>query len=692
MLTSCGFELGNKNAYIVSSPNKTTYNVNEAFDSDGLILIDVDNGNQITNFTTSIANGYIFNKNDIGTKSVTVSASGYKNTYFNVFVVDLPALSLSGDYKTVFEYGDYFSLEGLIVTSGNEVITDYKCNFNVENKLTTPGQFKVIISKEGYYEASYYITVRTINELHLASLPTKTNYVTGDAFSLSGIDVRDQNNDLITDYVSSIDEGTILKYENEALEVTISKEGFKETSFNIKVDKNQEYPTKEKDITIYYLNDTHGSYARYQNTYKDEAGMSYISKYIKDKRKLNPNGTFLFSGGDMFEGGFESNSTQGQIMIEAMNSMEFDVMALGNHEFDWGEEVMEEMVTSLDCEVVSANTFYKDGYTRPSYLKPYTIIERDGLKIGVIGGIKEHIESSITGSVSAEFSFPDPVSYALTYASELRIQENCDLVFIVSHDGGNDGETYRNLTEIDSKSGRSYVDGIFLAHDHYRKKGTVNNVPYLESQCNGIIIGKMNFSLVGDGVSYEIESSSTEYVWAYENCLDTDPEIEAISSKYQDLIDEGKSVITTFSYALTDSEFLDIILQAMIWYVNSNPDIFFDSYVYFASHNIGGVRVSTIRAGDFTMHDLVKAYPFDNLLTIQTCKSTHISYMANSSYYQTMIYGQIKYDANNRTHAVSIDYISDNARYGKYCQESYQKSEITAKQALIYYLKSGESL
>lgn len=693
-LIACGFNINKKEAYISSYP-KTNFNVGETFSSDGLSLIDISNGESINTFVTSIDEGYEFTTTDVGKKSVTISAEGYKALSYDITITDLPVLNLSGDYKTEYEYGEFFSLNGLVVTSNGNVITDYKCNFNVENKLTTPGTFTVIISKENYHSASYQITVKALKELSLLFLPNKRSYFTGEAFSLTGIDVRDEYNKPVSDYTCSIEEGTIFKFPGEDIEVYITKENYIGTSFTIDVIKKDVEYTKNRQLNIYYINDTHGSYARYENGYKSEAGMSYLGKTLRDAKNKDPENTLIISGGDMFEGGYESNTTKGQIMIDAMNSIGFDAMALGNHEFSWGEEIMENMINSLNCPVLSCNTYYNNRTTQPNYLKNYTVISKDDLKIGIIGSIREGIASSITGKVANDFYFASPYSLIQKYSRELRITHNCDVVLLATHDegyetGGNNEPTkFKSVTEIDPQTGLKYVDGMLFAHDHYAKQGVYNDVPFLESKSNGMLLGKMTFNLSGSSVGYDVTSYSTTNINAYNSCTVKDSQIEEINTKYQDIIDEGSSIVTTFKVMHDKQSILNIILAAMIWYTNNNPDKFFNTYVYFASHNTGGVRVDSLEAGPLYMYDLIKAYPFENFMTIQTCKSNHISYMTNSSYYQTMINGKVTYDDNDRTYAVSINYISDSYTYGKYVQESYKTAAVTAQEALIKYLKAG---
>src|SRR5690554_2041853 len=98
-----------------------------------------------------------------------------------------------------------------------------------------------------------------------------------------------------------------------------------------KVDKNQKM---ENVINIYTLNDFHG--AIFENKSAGEIGLSKIGNFLKTVKEKQPNNTVILSAGDMFQGAAVSAMTRGKVVVDIMNYIGFDAMALGNHEFDWG--------------------------------------------------------------------------------------------------------------------------------------------------------------------------------------------------------------------------------------------------------------------------------------------------------------------------------------------------------------------
>ena len=248
---------------------------------------------------------------------------------------------------------------------------------------------------------------------------------------------------------------------------------------------------------------------------------------------------------------------------------------------------------------------------------------------------------------------------------------------------------FYDLTTNDPIVNRKYVDAMFFAHDHVRKYGTYNGVPYLEAGCNGKNIGELTLSINNGNCVYMVQDCSTNVIWADTSCTVADPAIEAITQKeeYAEIIALADVPIYTFKNAYSQESFTEVVCMAMYWYVNSNKEKFDNTTVYFASHNTGGIR-SEVSSGVFTRRDLIKVFPFDNLLSIQTCTSSHISYMKSNDYYRTYQPGEIVYDEDGYTKAISITYITE-YKYAYYYQKEYKNYDMTAKDALVAYLTSG---
>ena len=695
VLVSCNMFHEEVTLMVNKKPTTLSYNTGHTFSLDGIEVINANNGKTVSGYTTSIAPGYVFTSADAGLgKVVEVTKDKCKGTSFKIDVYNLPELKISELPKTRYRAGDLFTTEGLVVTCDNEIIEDYVTSIADGTVLTKGGYQTITITKTGYYPTSYTIVVEGALSLSVRSQPTKTIYNQGDVFNSAGLVIEDQDHNVVSDYTLSIENGSKLKYASDAITINVSKELYESTSFTIRVNELENPDIKDMaELKIYYLNDTHGSFIREDSESSSaikEAGMAYLGKFLKEQKDADPENTLILSGGDMFQGGYESNVTHGKVMIDAMNYIGFDAMVLGNHEFDWGEEILREMVEELECPVLSCNTFYSNG-EELEYIKPYTIINKGRYKVGIIGAATEGMGSSIDTEVSNNFIFPNSVSYIKDYSTELRLTYNCDIVLCGFHDEGYDdtkGETYPakfdELTQVNNETNAKYVDAMFFAHDHRGKQGVRNGVPYVEAWSNGKDYGVVTMNMISNGVVFTVNSASANIIAAYNNCRYADSYIEAIPNKYRDIIGNPDEVIYTFDRSYTTDEFATVACKAMLWYVNNNQEQFNNHYVYVSCHNLGGIR-SPVSSGDFTYRDLIKVFPFDNTLVITRCNVSNVNRMFSHSSLRAYSSEDIVY-TSGYTKGVIITYIR---KYSGISTSELAEFQYTAKDALVDYLTNS---
>ena len=182
---------------------------------------------------------------------------------------------------------------------------------------------------------------------------------------------------------------------------------------------------RERTLVLLSTNDMH---AKIQNFPR----LASSVEACRDTAQL----VVLVDAGDRWTGNayVDMAPTPGMPMIALMNELGYDVATLGNHEFDHGQAFLGRMIDSMDFEVVCANVV-SDTCTFPR-LPPYTVIDRDGIRIGFVGVVTNYEgprhpagnESSFAG-----LEFPDPQAMALEYAAELRPE--CDVLVLVSHMG-----------------------------------------------------------------------------------------------------------------------------------------------------------------------------------------------------------------------------------------------------------------
>lgn len=512
----------------------------------------------------------------------------------------------------------------------------------------------------------------------------KFDYILNETITYKGLSVFDKvSNQEITDYYISPNEGMRLRTPGK-VEVTISKDTYEDYVFTINVENDGTY-VETQQIDLYSVNDFHGSFLENGS----EIGMSKLGAFLKDQKD---NDAIILSAGDMWQGGVESNLTQGKIVVDAMNEIGFDAMTVGNHEFDWGLDVLEENINLMDFPMLAANGYEKETNTRFSFFKPYTIVEKNGVKVGIIGTGAESLPTDITYSVSQYLDFKEQIPIIKLYSDELKIEHDCDAVILLAHDGGcynyeGDPYLYEEVCEVSSLSNETYVDAIFLGHDHDEKSGKYKDIPYAEGGSNGEYVSHivLNFEKVGDDyqiVKSDVETISTAYSGRFDK---EDDSITALLDKYADELAQADRVICTFTSYKSRNDILDLVCDAMIAYANDPKHesiLIDDQKVTAAFHNTGGVRDSA-ESGDFTYRDLIKVLPFDNTYCIAKLTDQQFDTWNNSSNYYKGSKGSGKY-----TYVATINYLADNPDYSP--SEKVFNTNIVIQDIFIEYLEAND--
>ncbi len=185
---------------------------------------------------------------------------------------------------------------------------------------------------------------------------------------------------------------------------------------------------REASLRILYVNDFHGFADPYQPPGSQEklGGVAYLAAEVKKLRREKP--TLLLAAGDMIQGNSWANLFQGKSSIALMNLMHFDAMVVGNHEFDFGQEVLKKRIAEAHFPVLGANVEgFQDG------LKPYVIKDLQGLKVAVIGVVTPDTPQATNPCNVRGLKFLTPEASLEKYLPELK--KKADLVLVLSHIG-----------------------------------------------------------------------------------------------------------------------------------------------------------------------------------------------------------------------------------------------------------------
>lgn len=198
----------------------------------------------------------------------------------------------------------------------------------------------------------------------------------------------------------------------------------------------------QKRIVILQSNDCHSQIYPFNKNLADKTkadlgGFTRRVAYVKQQREKNPD-LLLFDSGDFSQGSSYYNLFKGDVEIGLMNIMHYDAVTIGNHEFDFGLDNMARIFKMAEFPVVCANYDFK-GTVLEDIVKPYVVIKRNGLKIGVFG-LSPKLEGLVVKENYGSIKYLDPVSTANEVVKTLREKENCDFVVCLSHLGWKTGE------------------------------------------------------------------------------------------------------------------------------------------------------------------------------------------------------------------------------------------------------------
>lgn len=222
----------------------------------------------------------------------------------------------------------------------------------------------------------------------------------------------------------------------------------------------------------------------------NEGGFVRRATFLDEFRKEHKN-VLLFDCGDISQGTPYYNMFQGEVEVKLMNVMKYDAMTIGNHEFDFDVDNMARLFKMADFPVVCAN-YNLEATELKDIVKPYIILERFGLKIGVFG-LGARPEGLIQANKCEGVVYEDPFRVSNEVAALLK-GKGCDLVICLSHLG------IQKDKELVAKTRN--IDVILGGHSHTFMKGPQNylnldgkEVPLMHSGKSGVRVGRLDLTL-----------------------------------------------------------------------------------------------------------------------------------------------------------------------------------------------------
>ena len=256
-------------------------------------------------------------------------------------------------------------------------------------------------------------------------------------------------------------------------------------------------------LRIIATNDFHGALEpRPDATGRLRGGAAYLATAIARAREgcVSPACEIvLLDGGDEFQGTPASNLAFGRPVVDIFNGLGYAAGAVGNHEFDWGQDTLRARMRDAKYALLAANVRYADGRDVP-WIRDDTLITRGAIKVGVVGVATLLTPSTTRASNVADLRFADPVPIVDSLSRRLRAR-GADFVIVVAHDGAfcdRDGASNCKGEIIEfARRLREPVDAIVSGHTHSLVDAVVNGIPIVQGRSSGTAFGVIDLGPEG---------------------------------------------------------------------------------------------------------------------------------------------------------------------------------------------------
>ena len=385
-----------------------------------------------------------------------------------------------------------------------------------------------------------------------------------------------------------------------------------------------------KTVTLLFTNDLESTYDPVLAYWRDDmehiGGIARLATLIDNFRASEEN-VFLFDAGDIFTGVL-AKLTRGEVSFELMNTMGYDAMAIGNHEFEYGWKELARQKNRVPFPVLGANLFHKD--TDIHFAQPYSIIERDGVRIGVIGIMGQDAATALNPPNIAGLEVRDPKLIVPEYVKLLR--PDVDLVVLLTHQGKTapmqtDDEAHPEIKrdiEADIQLA-GVVDGIDVLLAGHADAGTEQPVIHpktgtliMQTYGQGFHLGFLQIQV--DPVKQEVRAYEGRLVPVDSDRLEPHVRVSAKLAAYRNRHSEIYEVVGHASDRLSrryneESDLGNLFADIRRAETGAQVGVFLS----------GAIR-RDIPAGPVTVAMLLDAYPFiDDIITVRLSGTRIIS-------------------------------------------------------------------
>ncbi len=401
------------------------------------------------------------------------------------------------------------------------------------------------------------------------------------------------------------------------------------------------HASQDGEVTLKLIetSDVHGCYFPYDfiRNKPMKGSLARVSSYVKEQREKYEN-VILMDNGDILQGQpvayyYNYMDTISEHVCAAMlNYMKYDVGTMGNHDVETGHAVYDRWVRQCNFPVLGANIV--DNKTEKPYLPPYQVIEKEGVKIAILGMITPAIPSWLPEQLWSGLHFEDMEDCARKWVKIIREKENPDVLVGLFH-AGPEGNKLDNVVENGSGNVAKSVPGfdvVFMGHDHTRRYEKVVNV----EGDSVLLIDPANMSKVVSEVTFTIKKQDGKVVskqveGKLVNMDGYAPDADFLnifSGAYETTMDFVSRNIGRIEHTISSKEaffgpsaFVDLIHQLQLDIAGADISFCAPLSAY-----------AEIKKGDICVSDMFNLYKYENLLYTMKLTGKEIKDFLEMSY------------------------------------------------------------
>lgn len=399
---------------------------------------------------------------------------------------------------------------------------------------------------------------------------------------------------------------------------------------------------KEVKLKIVQTSDVHGNYYPYNFiTRKAWTGsLARVHTFVKNEREIYKDNLILLDNGDILQGQPTAyyynymDTVSPHLCAEMLNYMRYDAGNMGNHDIETGKAVFDRWIKDCKFPVLGANII--NTTTGETYLPPYRVLERDGVKVVILGMITPAIPAWLSENLWEGLRFDDMEETARKWMKIIQDKEHPDLVIGLFHAGQEAFKMSGKYNENASLAVAKNVPGfdiVLMGHDHARECKKIVNVAgdsvlIMDPASNGVYISNVDVTLklkngkVQSKIIDGVLTPTEDYNVSKQFMEHFAPQYKAVQNFVSKKIGTFTEDISTHPTYFGSSAFIDFIhsLQLDI----TGADISFTAPLSFDAE---------IKKGEVSVSDMFNLYKYENMLYVMTLSGKEIKDYLEESYY-----------------------------------------------------------